>query len=249
MRRILMATAATLLAAAPVSASAQTPGGDPNSATPFGYPIGDERTFVHGMLSEFEGRFGADQSFRYEGEGWVGGDFNRLRFRSEGTVTGGRLEDGQQELLYARPISTYFDLQAGARYDADSLRGRGWAAFGVEGLAPYMFRVAATAYASSGGHYALKLSVFNEVRFTQRLILEPQAELNIYTKDDLGRRIGSGVSDLDSGLRLRYEITRKFAPYVGVVYERRFARTGDLARADGGRGDDVRFAVGARSWF
>jgi len=249
MRRTSILAAVAMLATLPLPALAQTPGADPNSATPFGYPVGDKRTYVHGMLSEFEGRFGADQSFRYEGEGWVGGDFNRLRFRSEGTVTGGRFEDSQQEVLYARPISTYFDLQAGARYDADSLRGRGWAAFGVEGLTPYLFRVAATAYASSGGHFALKLSASNELHFSQKLILEPQAELNIYTKDDLGRHVGSGVSDLDSGLRLRYEISRKFAPYIGVIYEKRFGRTEDLVRAVGGRGDDLRFAAGARAWF
>ncbi len=249
MRPIVIGAVAAALAFSPILATAQTPGGDPNSATPFGYPVGDRQTFVHGMLSEFEGRFGADQSFRYEGEGWVGGDFNRLRFRSEGTVTAGRFEDSQQELLYARPISTYFDLQAGARYDADSLRGRGWAAFGVEGLTPYLFRVGATAYASNGGHFAVKLSASNELHFTQKLILEPQAELNLYTKDDPGRRVGSGASDLDSGLRLRYEITRKFAPYVGVIYERRFGRTADLVRADGGREDDLRFTFGVRSWF
>lgn len=247
MRRIPLVLA--LLAAMPFAAAAQTPGADPNSATPFGYPVGDRQTYVHGLLSEFEGRFGADTSFRYEGEGWVGGDFNRIRLRSEGTVTGGRFEDSQQEIFYDRPISTYFDVQAGGRYDADSLRGRGWAAFGVEGLTPYLFRVAATAYASNGGHYAFKLSASNELHFTQRLILEPQAELNIYTKTDVGRRVGSGVSDLDTGLRLRYEISRKFAPYLGVTYERRFGRTADLVRAAGERTDDLRFAVGVRTWF
>ncbi|MGI8842014.1 MAG: copper resistance protein B [Caulobacteraceae bacterium] len=240
---------ACIAASAPPAALAQTAGGDPNSATPFGYPIGDRRIFIHGLLDEFEGRLGADSSFRWEDEGWVGGDFNRLWLKSEGEVTGGRVEDGQQELFYSRPITTYFDVQAGGRYDLDSLRGRGWAAFGIEGLAPYFFTVSATAYASDTGHYAAKLQASNEIHFTQTLILQPQAELNFYTQSDPGRRIGAGLSDLDAGLRLRQEISRKFAPYVGLTYERKFARTADFARAAGEAADDLRFTVGARAWF
>ena len=231
------------------TSAAQLAGGDPNDPAPFGYPVGDRRTYVHGLLDEFEGRLGADKSFRWEGEGWVGGDFNRLWVKSEGEVTRGKVEDGQQELYYSRPITTYFDLQAGGRYDLDSLRGRGWAAIGVEGFAPYYATVSAHLYASDDGHYAAKLEAFDEIHFTQRLILEPQAELNLYSRDDPARRIGSGASDLDTGLRLRYEISRKFAPYVGVTYEKKFARTADYVRADGERPDDLRFTVGVRSWF
>ncbi|MGC1301871.1 MAG: copper resistance protein B [Caulobacteraceae bacterium] len=231
------------------AASAQTPGGDPDSATPFGYPVGDQRTFVHGLLDQFEGRLGQDSALRWEGEGWVGGDFDRLWLKSEGEVSKGQVEDGQQELFYDRPVTTYFDLQAGARYDLDSLRGRGWGALGVEGFAPYYATVSATLYASDDGHYAAKLQAADEIRFTQRLILEPQAELNLYTRDDRARRVGSGLSDLDAGLRLRYEITRKFAPYLGVTYEQRFARTADDVRAAGERAEALRFTVGARSWF
>ncbi len=238
-----------LALAATLAALAQTPGADPNSAAPFGPPVDDQRVYVHGLLSQFEGRFGADSSFRYEGEGWVGDDHNRLWLKSEGTVTRGRLEDGQQEVLYSRPISPYFDLQAGGRYDLDSAAGRGWAALGVEGFAPYLFTLGATAYAGEQGRFAFKVSGSNEIRFSQRLILEPQAELNIYTKDDRARQIGSGASDLDMGLRLRYEVSRKFAPYVGVTYEKRFGGTADFACAEGERGDDLRITMGVRSWF
>ncbi len=231
------------------TAPAQAAVGDPNNPAPFGYPVGDRRLYVHGLLDEFEGRLGADTSFRWEGEGWVGGDFNRLWLKSEGEVTRGKVEDGQQELFYSRPISTYFDLQAGGRYDVDSLKGRGWGAIGVEGFAPYYFTVSATAYASAMGHYAAKLQAADEIHFTQRLILEPQAELNFYTRSDPARRVGSGLSDLDAGLRLRYEISRKFAPYVGLTYEKRLAQTADYVRADGGRADDLRFTLGLRGWF
>ena len=230
-------------------ALAQTEGGDPNSATPFGYPVGDQRTYVHGLLDEFEGRVGSESSFRWEGEGWVGGDFNRLWLKSEGELTRGTVGDGQQEAFYDRPITPYFDLQAGGRYDLDSFRGRGWAALGVEGFAPYYATVSATLYASDTGHYAAKIQGADEIHVTQRLILEPQAELNLYTRSDPARRIGSGASSLDAGLRLRYEITRKFAPYGGLTYEKAFARTADDQRVAGDRSDDLRFTVGMRSWF
>jgi copper resistance protein B len=221
-------------------------------AAPFGSPIGDQRVYVHGVFDQFEGRFGGtnDNDFRWEGEGWVGTDTNRLWLKSEGEVNGaGKVSDGQQEAFYDRPISTYFDVQGGARYDFDSRPGRGWAAFGVEGLAPYFFKVAATGYASSGAHYAAKLEVSYDQLLTNRLILQPEAELNLYTKDDPARRIGAGLADLDAGLRLRYEITRKFAPYVGVTYQQKFDRTADFARADGENTNDVRFTLGIRSWF
>ena len=246
-RRLLPILALLVASAAP--ALAQTPGADPNSAAPFGYPVGDQRTYVHGLLEEFEGRLGADTSFRWEGEGWTGGDFNRLWVKSEGEVTRGRVEDGEQELFYSRAVYTYFALQAGGRYDLDSRRGRGWSALGVEGFAPYDFTVSATAYASDSGHYAAKLQAANELHLTQRLILEPQAELNLYTRSDPVRRVGSGLSDLDAGLRLCYEVSRKFAPYLGVTYERMFADTAALVRADGERADNLRLTLGARSWF
>ena len=146
-------------------------------------------------------------------------------------------------------ISPYFDAQVGARYDLDSLPGRGWGAFGIEGLAPLFFKVAATGYVSSDGHLAAGLEASYDLLLTQRLILQPQIEMNFYTKDDPARRIGSGLSDIDAGLRLRYEISRKFAPYAGVVYQGKFGGTADFARAEGEAANEVRFVLGVRTWW
>jgi copper resistance protein B len=251
MRRAGLVLCAVLLAPAlaPAAAHAQTPGADPNSAQPFGAPVDDDRLFVHGLLDQFEGRLGADQGLRWEGEGWVGGDFNRLWFKSEGELENGKVGDGQQELFYDRPITSYFDLQVGGRYDLDQRVGRGWGAIGVEGFAPWYATTSATLYASGDGRFAAKLEASDEIRFTQRLILEPQAELNLYSRSDPARGVGSGASDLDAGVRLRYEVTRKFAPYVGVTYEKLFARTADFARSFGDRSDDLRLTIGIRSWL
>lgn len=221
----------------------------PDVAAPYGAPVDDEHIFYHAILDEFEGRFGRDGSFRWEGEAWAGTDTNRIFFKSEGEVTDGRIEDGQQELLYARPISAYFNIQVGARYDLDSNPGRAWAAFGVEGLAPLFFHVAATGYASDEGHFAAKLEGSYDLLLTQTLILQPQAEMNFYSKADPARQIGSGLSDIDLGLRLRYELSRKFAPYVGVTYESKFGGTADFARAAGEHPSDFRFTIGVRAWL
>jgi copper resistance protein B len=205
--------------------------------------------FVHGILNQLEGRFGDPSTFRWSGEGWIGRDEDRILLRSEGRLTQGELDDGQQELFYGRAISTYFNALVGARYDLDSLPGRGWGALGVEGLAPQFFRVAATGYVSGDGHFALKLEGSYDLLITQRLILQPQIEMNFYTKDDPARDVGSGLSEIDAGLRLRYEITRKIAPYVGVTYDGKFGATADFARAAGAPTSQVRFTTGLRLWF
>ena len=235
----------------PCGAHAQEAAGA-NLAAPFGSPVGDQRVYVHGALDQLEGRLGggADNGFRWEGEAWVGSDQNRLWIKSEGEVDGhGTVSDGQQEIFYDRPITAYFDLQGGARYDLDSGPGRGWAAFGIEGLAPYFVKVSATGYVGGGGRLAAKLMVAYDQLLTNRLVLEPEAELNIYSRDDPERQIGSGVSDLDAGLRLRYEIARKFAPYIGVTWQQKFGRTADFVQAAGERSSDVRLTGGVRAWF
>jgi copper resistance protein B len=247
-----VALGAILLVAAGAAtdgATAQTPGADPNSAAPFGSPVDDQRVFVHGILDQFEGRFGNETSLRWDGEAWAGTDSDRLWLKSEGELNGDKLSGGQHEALYDRPINTYFDLQSGLRGDFDSRTGRMWAAFGIEGLAQYFFHISATAYASSSGHYAARVFGSYELLLTQRLILQPELEIDLYTKDDPGRSIGSGFSDIDTGLRLRYEITRKLAPYLGISYEKKLAGTADFLRAARERSESLRFVAGVRSWF
>lgn len=249
-RRLAIGLAVSLLISAS-AAKAQTAGADPNVSAPFGQPVEDERIYVHGLLDQFEGRFGSgDDEFRWGGQAWIGTDTNRLWLKSEGSVgQGGKVKDGIHEALYDRPISTYFDVQAGIRYDIDSDPSRGWLAFGIQGLAPQFFDVEATAYASDSGHLATRLKASYDLLITQRLILQPEVEVNLYSKSDPGRAIGPGLSDLDTGLRLRYEFSRKFAPYVGVTYQDKFGGTAAFARREEESVNDVRFVVGIRSWY
>lgn len=205
------------------------------------------------MLNQNEGRFGGGGGYyRWDGEGWIGSDTNRLRIKSEGRVNPnghGSVTDGDQELLYDRPISRYFDLQAGARYDLDDGTGRLWGTLGVEGLAIGFWNVDATLYASDGGHYAARTDASYDLYLTQRLVLQPQFETNWYSRQDRGRGLGGGLSDIDGGLRLRYDITRKLSPYLGMTYQRQFGGTEGIVREQDGRINDVRFVVGLRTWF
>ena len=170
--------------------------------------------------------------------------------QSEGTLqSNGTLEDGQQQFLYSRAITTYFDLQGGLRSDLDSRPTRNWAAFGIQGLAPYFFDVELTGYVSGQGHLAAKLEAFYDLLITNRLILQPQIEVDLYSKADPTRRIGAGFSSIDTGLRLRYEFSRNFAPYIGVVYEGNFGQTASFAKRTGESTGDFRLAFGVRVWF
>jgi copper resistance protein B len=251
MRTIVFAAAAMACAASGAyAADTPPPVADLNNPAPFGSPVADEQIYTRFLIDQLEGRIGdGGTNLRWETEGWAGTDELRLQFRSEGErLSSGRVEDGQQELFLSKPISTWWNVQVGGRYDLDSAPGRAWGAIGIEGIAPRFFHVIATAYAGEKG-LASKVEVTYDQLITNRLMLEPEAELNAYSENDPARRIGSGFSDLDAGLRLQYQVTRKFAPYVGVVWEQTFGKTADLDRAAHETPGDVRFAVGIRSWF
>lgn len=242
--------AATAAQAAPVWRAADAP--DPSTPAYIDgiMPVMDHGAWVHGILDEFEGRYAPGNSdFRWDGEVWAGGDYDRLWLKSEGTVSKGRVSDGDQEALYSRAVSRYFNLQGGMRVDLDDGPTRTWGALGVEGLALYQFEVQATAYVSDRGRFASRLEGSYDILLTNRLILQPQAEFNFYTKADRGRGVGSGLSDVDAGLRLRYEFRRKFAPYVAVTYMGYINQASRFARERGENDGDVRFTFGIRTWF
>lgn len=248
-------TGAPLLApsgtgAAPTRASNEAYGA--GSTVDFGEPVMDRMIFAHAILDQFEGRFGGggNPEFRWDGQAWLGTDYDKLWLKSEGLVRkSGELDDGRHQFLYSHAISTFFDLQAGLRSDIDSRPNRNWAAFGIQGLAPLFFNLEATAYASDQGHFAARLVGSYDLLLTQRLILQPEIELNLESKADPKRLLGAGLSEIDTGVRLRYEIDRKFAPYLGVTLRENFGQTATIARRAGESTNDVRVVLGIRSWF
>ena len=157
--------------------------------------------------------------------------------------------DADLEALWARPLARWWDVVAGVRHEFEPQDARSWLALGVTGIMPYQFHLQVTAYVGEQGRTALQLESEYQLLLTNRLILQPRLELNAYGKDDPLRGTGSGLSDLELGLRLRYEIRREFAPYVGVAWVHRLGRTAALTRAGGADASDLQVLVGLRAWY
>lgn len=185
----------------------------------------------------------------WEGQGWIGTDLDRLWLRSEGERVGGRLDSADLEVLYGRSVATWWDVVVGVRHVFKPGPSQDFAAVGVIGLAPQKFEIGATAYIGTSGQTALRFEAERELLLTNRLILQPLIEANLYGKDDPQRGIGSGLSTMEAGLRLRYEVAREFAPYIGIVRERAFGGTADARRAEGEAINDTRLVAGFRIWF
>jgi copper resistance protein B len=201
-------------------------------------------------LSRLERAFSDDgPSTDWEADAWVGGDIDKLWLRSEGEHAHGGLEHADAEVFWNHAVAPFWDTQLGARQDFGQGPNRTWAAFGIQGLAPYWFEMELTAYVGNAGRTALRAEIDYEIPLTQRLILQPRIEVNAYGKSDPAAGIGSGLNDAEAGLRLRYEIRREFAPYVGVEWSRRFGESADLAKAAGEGVTDTQWVVGVRIWF
>jgi copper resistance protein B len=179
----------------------------------------------------------------------AGRNFNKLWVRSEGERQSGRTDSAELSLLWGRSFAPWWDFVAGMREDFRPEPSRTWAAFGVQGLAPYRFEIEATAYLGEGGQTSARVKTEYELLMTNRLILQPLLELNWYADDAPRYDIGAGLADAELGLRLRYEIRREIAPYIGVTRERKLGRTADLARAAGEHTTETQFVVGIRLWF
>jgi copper resistance protein B len=200
-------------------------------------------------LAEVQIRDGKD-GYRWDGEGWFGGDINRLTIKTEGSGAFREgVESAEVQALYSRAVGPYFNLQAGVRHDFQPTPNRTYATIGFEGLAPYMFEVEGAVFLSNKGDLLGRLEGYYDQRITQRLILQPRIELNLSAQDVPENRLGAGLTDAELGLRLRYEIAREFAPYIGVSYEAKTGRTADFARADGKDATSTSFVAGVRFWF
>lgn len=217
------------------------PGMDMPDDAAFGALLLDRLEYVHTR--------GGGHATAIDGEAWYGRNFDKLWVKFEGEHADGRMQDMRIEALWAHALAPFWDTQLGVRHDVGVGPGRTCAAFGVEGLAPYWFETQATLYIGQGGRTAARVSAQYEARFTQRLILTPSLEANFHGRGDPQRGIGAGLSDAELGLRLRYEIRREFAPYVGVVWQQRFGRTRELVHAQGESGGELQFVAGLRLWF
>ena len=210
------------------------------------------QTFTYVELERLEYRSNeGDPLLLWDTQGWFGGDKNKLWLKSEGEYdfSADEFEEAEIQGLWSRAISGYWDLQAGIRHDFLPGDDRTFAVVGVEGLAPYLFEIDAAIFVSDDGDVLARIESEYELLLTQRLILQPRTELSFEFQDVPLYQLGSGLSSIELGARLRYEIKRQVAPYVGISWERETGRTADFVRADGNNPSNVSFVAGLRAWF
>jgi copper resistance protein B len=189
-----------------------------------------------------------NRTLAWESEVWIGKDLHKLWLKSSGERV-----DGQQEtstsVLYSTPIDTNWNFQVGWLHDTVPNEKRDYAEFGVKGLAPYYFETDASIALGKEGHSKLSVSAEYELMLTQRLVLSPEIEFTAYGKADEKMEVGSGLSSGELGLRLRYEIRREFAPYIGINFAKKFGQTADMAEAEGEENSETQVVIGLRAWF
>lgn len=214
-------------------------------------PVMDEPVIPYLLIDRLEYRWQNGKDVRaWDVHGWIGGDYNKLWFRSEGEdERNGRTERADFELFYARRVSPFWHLLTGVRQEERPSPSRSSLALGVQGLAPYQYNVEATAYVSDKGRVSANAEAEFDLLFTQRLILQPRAETSFAASSDVERGLGQGFRNIELGLRLRYEIRRQFAPYVGVTWSRKLGETADLARRVNEDVSQKAVVAGVRIWF
>ena len=216
----------------------------------FGGGMEDDPLLTMLTVDQLEIRSNNDNSFfTWDAEGWIGKDLNKLWIKTDGDYDEGRIEEMELQALYSRAITPFWDMQLGWRRDIRPTPDRDWLAIGVKGLAPYYFDVDIALFIGDNGRTGARLQLEYEFMLSQRLILTPEIEINLYGKDDPAVGLGSGFSDIEAGLRLRYEIRREFAPYIGINWNHLFGETADFARAAEEDTDDYQFIFGIRFWF
>jgi len=203
-------------------------------------------SFVQGERVEYRDSQG---DVLWDMQGWHGGDYHKLWIKTEGHIGDGSIDDAEIQVLYSRAWTAFFDLQFGMRLseidNGDLLSG----VVGVQGMAPYRFEIDAALFLSEDGDARIKAEFERDILLSEQLVLQPRAELDLAFQDTPELGIGSGLSELDVGLRLRYEVSRKFAPYIGIEWEKSFGETADFIRAAGEDPDEFSAIAGIRFWF
>lgn len=247
MRRMILAAAA--MAAGAACASSATAQEHQHAGGISAMAMADhQRTFHMARIEADVAELDGDPLFTWDGEAWIGGDRNKLWLKSEGEVHDSEVEQAEVQALYSRQVSTFWDVQVGARHDFEP-SSTTYLALGVQGLSPYQFETEATAFVSEDGDPSFRLKHSLDLLFTQKVVLEPSIELNLQGRDVPELGVKSGFTDLEIAAQLRYEVTKKFAPYVEVAYERLLGDTGDAARAAGKDRDNTLVRLGLRTWF
>ena len=218
-------------------------------------PVNDEQKFTYVLADVLELQPNGSQSgYRWDIQGWRGGDYNRIWFKSEGEGKTARKADYDVDLqlLYGRFIKRYYDLQLGVRAETQTFGGasvtRTHAVIGLTGLVPYKYEIEPTLFISQKGDISVRFTVTKDLMFTQRLVLQPRFEINAAVQQVERFTTGRGLNNIEVGFRVRYEVRRQFAPYVGFSLDRSFFGTANFVREDGGSPSQIQFVAGVRMW-
>ncbi|MGH7965136.1 MAG: copper resistance protein B [Candidatus Binatia bacterium] len=219
-------------------------------------PVMDDQVIGYLLFDQLEYRVNdGPDTFTWEVQGWVGRDYDKLWVKTEGDqrLSGDNGGDPEVQLLYSHLITPFFYFQVGGRYDqlygAGPDRSRFFGVISLQGLAPYQFDIEPALFISEDGDVSARLEAEYDLLFTQRLILQPRLEVEVAGQEVRKFGVGEGFNDVELGLRLRYEIRREFAPYIGVSWTRLLGNTADFARREGDEVDNLTFVVGVRIWF
>ena len=202
------------------------------------------------MLDRLETQItNGDNALIWDAQAWYGTDENKLWIKTEGEYGFGsdEVEDAEIQVLWSKPVSAFWDVQAGLRYDLEP-KGRSHAVLGFQGLAPYWFEIDAALFLSHKGDLTSRIETEYDFILSQRLLLQPRAEIEISAQDIPKLGVGSGFGNLDLGLRLRYEIKREFAPYIGIEWQKNLGKTSQFTRATGGDPDNISLLIGIKAW-
>ena len=218
-------------------------------STPALAAMGDDPLLGKFMLDKFETTDeDGDSPLNWELDAWLGKDLNKFWVKSEGERIDGETEQSN-ELLYSRAIASFWDVQLGLRQDRNEIAERDFLSVGVQGLAPYLFDTSTSILVGENNQIGLTAQFEYEFMLTQRWILSPELELDFWSESDQEIGVGSGLSTAEFGLRLRYEIRREFAPYIGIRWSKNYGDTADFAAEEGGELDSTLFVAGVRIWF
>lgn len=227
---------------------------NPASGAPAAWPTTteDDNLYAFSLIDRLEySHADGPDTYLWDAQGWIGGDYNKLWWKTmgKGPTHGGSLDDTEFQALYNRTIAPFWGLQAGVRYDIKPKPDTAYAVLGVQGLTPYWFGSDTALFISEHGDFSFRGEFGYELLLTQRLILQPRLEINASANDVPELGLGSGINDTEAGLRLRYEIRREFAPYIGVRWERLYGETRNIAQREGESTSSTSFVLGVRIWY
>ncbi len=239
-----------------IAASALVPVASAEEESDWPQPVEDNQVFSFLLIEQLEFRNVTGMNMmRWDVQGWVGTDTNKFWFKTEGeaNVSGPGAGDGEIQLLYSRMIAPFWDVQAGIRYDrtfgAGADQDRGFLVFGFQGLAPYKFEVEPVLFISQDGDVSARFTATYDLLFSQKVVLQPRFETNFAVQRVPAFDVGKGLNDLQIGMRLRYEIKREFAPYIGFSWFHRFGDTAAIVRGKGEKPNYFTAVFGLRMWF